>query len=105
MLESADVDDDVAISPTDGPGEGAFAMPSTVVSAELEEDEESDSGTEQEVGGEEEPTEERTRRASTLKGRPANLSLASVASGGTSGDDVFLDAYVLTPSSCPLDLG
>lgn len=94
MLESADDDDDVVISPTDGPGEGAFAMPSasTVVSAEMEDSDESDSGTQQEVGGEEEPTEERTRRASTLKGRPANLSLASVASGGTSGDDVFLDA-------------
>lgn len=91
MLESADVDDDVVISPTDGPGEGAFAMPSTVVSTDLEEYDGSDSGTEQEVGGEE-PAGERTRRASTLKGRPTTLSLASVASGGTSGDDVFLDA-------------
>lgn len=92
MLESADVDDDVVISPTDGPGEGAFALPSTGASAEVEEYDGSDSGTEQEIGAEEEPTEEKTRRASTLKGRPANLSLASVASGGTSGDDVFLDA-------------
>lgn len=52
MLESADVDDDVVISPTDGPGEGAFALPSTGASAEVEEYDGSDSGTEQEIGAE-----------------------------------------------------
>lgn len=106
MLESADdVDDDVVISPTDGPGEGAFALPTMPASAvgvplQLDDDEEDErdfdeSETEQEDEGEAEeevPEEERQRRASTLTSRPANLSTASVATGTTSNDDVFLDA-------------
>lgn len=82
MLESADVDeedeDDVAISPTDGPGTGAFAMPSPqrpVINAEELQ--------ETAVGAEPEEDEDEPEAG------PTRLSMVS---GTTTDEDVFLDA-------------